>query len=131
MNENLIIQFKNLFDSLVQLNEIAPIERYKVHQFLLYILLNLFIFTLLYIIMSSKLNKNALKMLFIIELLTLLLSLMFLVITNYYYSIDGQIFVLFLLTISALEAAIGLAFIYLYFRLWRTTALKNINKFKV
>jgi NADH:ubiquinone oxidoreductase subunit K len=132
MKNNILAQLQNLGINWVQQGgiELSRLESLKWHQFLLFILLGLFLFTLLFTISSSRLNKNALKMLFIIELLTLILSLMILIITNYYNSIDGQILVLFLLTISALEASIGLAFIYLYFRLWRTTALLKINKFR-
>jgi len=132
MEQNILAQIKIILNRLVQQEdmELSRLENFKCHQTLIFVLMGLFLFTLLFTISSAKLNKNALKMLFIIELLTLVLSLIILVSTNYYNVIDGQILVLFILTISALEASIGLAFIYLYFRLWRTTALLKINKFK-
>jgi len=124
-----IINFYLLkIEKILNLNQNLPLERYSLHQWIIYFLLGLFFFTIIFTISSSKVNKNALKLLFIIELLTLLISLIFLVVTNYYQILDGQIFVLFLLTISALEASIGLAFIYLYFRYWRTTTLNKFNK---
>jgi len=126
-----MMQYLNsIIDLLAEDYAMLTSNRYQNHQLFIFILLGLFLFTLLYTINSNRINKNALKLIFIIELLTLLLSLIFLIITDYYQIIDGQIFVLFLLTISALEAAVGLAFIYLYFRLWRTTTLIKINKMK-
>jgi len=103
--------------------------------FIFFLLVGLFIFTLLFFIFSSSLNKNLLKFLFLIELLSLNFSVIFLY-TDYYYStqglfsINGQLFVLFFLTISALEASIGLAFIYFYFRFWRNININNLNKLK-
>jgi len=46
------------------------------------------------------------------------------------FSPNGQILVLFFLTISALEASIGLAFIYTYFRFWRNINIEQLNKLK-
>ena len=100
-------------------------------------LIGLFFFTFIYFICSENLNKNLLKLLFLIELISLNFSLMILF-TDYFnswdsighFSANGQILVLFLLTISALEASIGLAFIYTYFRFWRNINISHLNQLK-
>jgi NADH:ubiquinone oxidoreductase subunit K len=103
----------------------------------IYILIGVFFFTLFYLIFSTKTNKNLLKLLFIIELLSLNFSV-FILFIDYYnswslfpnFTSNGQLLVLFILTISALEASIGLAFIYVYFRFWRDINISNLNKLK-
>jgi NADH-quinone oxidoreductase subunit K len=106
-------------------------------EIIFFVLVGLFFFPFIYIGFTEPKNKNLLKLLFIIELVSLNFSLIILF-TDYYYSWNtllnctatGQIFVLFLLTISALEASIGLAFIYTYFRFWRNINIQQLNKLK-
>lgn len=102
---------------------------------LIFILFGLLFFTLCFFVLSPSSNKNLLKLLFIIELLSLNFSLIFLFVDfncslHQISVVHGQTFVLFFLTISALEASIGLAFIYNYFRFWRNINIKNLNKLK-
>lgn len=78
-----------------------------------------------------------LKLLFVIELLSLNFCLL-LLFTDFYYgwnniynlNLSGQVFVLFILTISALEASIGLALIYMNYKQTQETNIENLNKFK-
>jgi len=78
-----------------------------------------------------------LKLLFVVELLSLNFCLMILY-TDYFYNwstvsvmnFNGQIFVLFILTISALEASIGLALIYMNYKQIQFTNIENLNRFK-
>ena len=78
-----------------------------------------------------------LKLLFVIELLSLNFCLLILF-TDFYYNwnniynlnVNGQVFVLFILTISALEASIGLALIYMNYKQTQATNIENLNKFK-
>ena len=96
-----------------------------------------FFFLTLFLLIFTKLYKNMLKLLFLIELLSLNFCLLILF-TDYYYgwdniynlNVNGQIFVLFILTISALEASIGLALIYMNYKQTQATNIENLNKFK-
>jgi len=45
-------------------------------------------------------------------------------------NISGEIFVLFILTVAAAEAAIGLAILVVLFRKHRTIDLEELNKLK-
>jgi NADH-quinone oxidoreductase subunit K len=103
---------------------------YYIYRLFFFFFIFLFLFVLVYFIISDDSNKNLLKLFFSVELLTLILSLMLLISAHFHGSIYGQVFFLFVLSISALEAAVGLALLYLYFRTWRTTRLIEINKLK-
>jgi NADH:ubiquinone oxidoreductase subunit K len=106
-------------------------------EYIFFIFVGLFFFSIFYLILSPNLNKNLLKLLFLIELISLNFCIIILF-TDYFYgwnninniTTTGQILVLFILTISALEASIGLALIYTYFKFWRNTNIINLNKFK-
>lgn len=62
-----------------------------------------------------------------IELLLLSSNLNFIVFSLYLDDLNGQIFVLFILTISAMESVIGLAFITAYFRLKGSILFINVK----
>jgi NADH-quinone oxidoreductase subunit K len=46
------------------------------------------------------------------------------------YGVTGQVFVVFVMTVAAAEAAVGLAIIIAIFRHGQTVNLKNINLLK-
>jgi NADH-quinone oxidoreductase subunit K len=98
----------------------------------LYIVIGLlacFVFVYFTICFSPIVN-NILRILFLLEIIILLSSFLFLIIGLHYNDIYGNIVVLYLLTIAAVEAAIGLALIYSYYRLWRTVKLSTLSKIK-
>jgi NADH-quinone oxidoreductase subunit K len=92
----------------------------------------IFMFIFIYGVISFSLvtQNNILKLLFLFELIILIISGMFLIVGDHYLDIYGQIVVLYLLTIAAVEASIGLAIIYVYYRLWSTIKLDKISKIK-
>lgn len=98
--------------------------------FYFFLFLNgVFIF-LYYTIGISYVRNNVLRILFLFEILILICSFMFLIVGHHYNDIYGNIVVLYLLTIAAVEASIGLALIYSYYRLWRTVKIGSFSKIK-
>lgn len=68
-------------------------------------------------LMGILLNrKNIILLLVCIELMLLAVNTNFVVFSHYYHGVAGQIFVFFILTVAAAEAAIGLAIVMLLYR---------------
>ena len=61
-------------------------------------------------------RKNLIIMLMAIELILLAVNLNFVAFSAYLHDLVGQIFAMFVLTVAAGEAAIGLAILVIYFR---------------
>jgi len=61
-------------------------------------------------------RKNLIVLLMSIELILFSANINFVSFSNYYKNITGQIFVFFNLSVSAAEAAVGLAIIVIFFR---------------
>jgi NADH-quinone oxidoreductase subunit K len=61
-------------------------------------------------------RKNLILLLMCIELLLLSANFNFVAFSRYLGNIDGQVFVFFVLTVAAAEAAIGLAILVVLFR---------------
>jgi NADH-quinone oxidoreductase subunit K len=61
-------------------------------------------------------RKNVILMLVCVELLLLSVNTNFVAFSNFHHQITGQIFVFFILTVAAAEAAIGLAIVILLYR---------------
>ena len=61
-------------------------------------------------------RKNVILMLVCVELMLLAVNSNFIVFSHFYNEISGQVFVFFILTVAAAEAAIGLAIVMLLFR---------------
>src|SRR3569623_1023419 len=68
--------------------------------------------------------------LFFFEMLILVISFLFLIITLHYNDIYGHLVVMYLLTIAAVEAAVGLALLYLYYRAFGSIRLQSLSKIK-
>ena len=82
-------------------------------------------------VLGIILNKrNTLIILMCIELLLLSLNLNFIVFSIYFDDIYGQLFALFILTVAAAEAAIGLAIIIVYYRIRVSISMKQISILK-
>jgi NADH-quinone oxidoreductase subunit K len=69
-------------------------------------------------------NKNLILLLIYIELILLAVNTNFIIFSKLWNDINGQIFVLFVLTISAAEIAVALAII---FKLFQTSQTINIT----
>ncbi len=61
-------------------------------------------------------RRNVILLLVCVELMLLAVNTNFIAFSHYYNGIDGQIFVFFILTVAAAEAAIGLAIVMLLYR---------------
>lgn len=61
-------------------------------------------------------RKNVITVLMSIELMLLAVNINFVAFSSYQNNISGQIFTIFILTVAAAEAAIGLAILVVYFR---------------
>ena len=94
-----------------------------------YLLLGAIIFTIG--IVGIFLNrKNLIVILMCIELLLLAVNINLVSFSIFLNDINGQIFTLFILTVAAAEAAIGLAIIVVYYRNSGTIRVEDINKLK-
>jgi NADH-quinone oxidoreductase subunit K len=60
--------------------------------------------------------RNSIKILMSLELILLSIMVNFVAFSHLHQNITGQVFSLFILTVAAAEAAIGLAIILIYFR---------------
>lgn len=61
-------------------------------------------------------RKNIILLLVCVELMLLAVNTNFIAFSHYYNEIGGQVFVFFILTVAAAEAAIGLAIVMLLYR---------------
>jgi NADH-quinone oxidoreductase subunit K len=75
-------------------------------------------------------RKNVIVILMSIELLLLAVNINFIAFGARLGDLTGQIFTLFVLTVAAAEAAIGLAILVVYFRNRGTIAVDDINQMK-
>ena len=75
-------------------------------------------------------RKNIIVLLMSIELMLLAVNINFIAFSRQFGDPDGQIFVFFILTVAAAEAAIGLAILVCFFRNTGTIAVEDINVMK-
>ena len=75
-------------------------------------------------------RKNVIILLMSIELMLLAVNMNFVAFSYYMQDIAGQIFVFFILTVAAAEAAIGLAILVALFRNLRTIDVDDLDKLK-
>ncbi|MDE3060797.1 MAG: NADH-quinone oxidoreductase subunit NuoK [Pseudomonadota bacterium] len=75
-------------------------------------------------------RKNIITILMSIELILLAVNINFVAFSVKLGDITGQIFAMFVLTVAAAEAAIGLAILVIYFRNRGTIAVEDINMMK-
>ena len=94
-----------------------------------YLILGAIIFTIG--IIGIFLNrKNLIVILMSIELLLLAVNINLVSFSIFLNDLNGQIFTLFILTVAAAEAAIGLAIIVLYYRNSGSIRVEDINTLK-
>ena len=75
------------------------------------------------------LRRNAIVIFMCVELMLNAVNLTFVALSRV-YGVAGQVFVVFVMTVAAAEAAVGLAIIIAIFRHKQTVNLENINLLK-
>ena len=75
-------------------------------------------------------RKNVIILLMAIELMLLAVNLNFIAFSHFLGDIAGQVFVFFILTVAAAEAAIGLAILVVVFRNRRTINVSDLDSLK-
>lgn len=75
-------------------------------------------------------RKNVIIILMSIELMLLAVNINFVTFSAYLGDLTGQIFTMFILTVAAAEAAIGLAILVVFFRNKGTIAVEDISTMK-
>ena len=75
-------------------------------------------------------RKNIIVILMSIELILLAVNINLVSFSIYMNDLTGQIFTIFILTVAAAEAAIGLAIIVIYYRNSGTIRVQEIDKLK-
>ena len=75
-------------------------------------------------------RKNVIIILMSIELILLAVNINLVAFSAFLGDLVGQVFALFVLTVAAAEAAIGLAILVVYFRNRGTIAVEDINLMK-
>jgi NADH-quinone oxidoreductase subunit K len=75
-------------------------------------------------------RKNVLVLLMAIELMLLAVNVNFIAFSHFLGNINGQVFVFFVLTVAAAEAAIGLAILVTLFRNRRTINVEDLTAMK-
>ena len=75
-------------------------------------------------------RKNVIIIMMAIELMLLAININFVAFSHFLNDLVGQIFSMFVLTVAAAEAAIGLAIVVVFFRNRGTIAVEDINEMK-
>jgi NADH-quinone oxidoreductase subunit K len=75
-------------------------------------------------------RKNLIVLLMAIELMLLSVNLNFVAFSHYLNDLAGQVFVFFVLTVAAAEAAIGLALLVVLFRNLSTIHVDDLDSLK-
>lgn len=75
-------------------------------------------------------RKNVITILMCIELMLLAVNINLVAFSTHLGDLTGQIFAMFILTVAAAEAAIGLAILVVYFRNRGSIAVQDINVMK-
>ncbi len=75
-------------------------------------------------------RKNVIIILMAIELILLAVNINLVAFSAFLGDMVGQVFAMFVLTVAAAEAAVGLAILVIYFRNRGTIAVDDINQMK-
>ena len=75
-------------------------------------------------------RKNVIIILMAIELILLSVNINLVAFSAFFFFFLGQVFAMFVLTVAAGEAAIGLAILVIYFRGRGTIAVDDVNRMK-
>jgi NADH-quinone oxidoreductase subunit K len=75
-------------------------------------------------------RKNLIVLMMAIELMLLAVNMNFVAFSHYLQDLSGQIFVFFILTVAAAEAAIGLAILIVLFRNLKSIHVDDLGSLK-
>lgn len=75
-------------------------------------------------------RKNVIVILMSVELMLLAVNINLVAFSVHLHDLAGQVFAMFVLTVAAAEAAIGLAILVIYFRNRGSIAVEDINMMK-
>lgn len=75
-------------------------------------------------------RKNVIVILMSIELMLLAVNINFVSFSSYLNDLTGQVFTMFILTVAAAEAAIGLAILVVFFRNRGSIAVEDLSGMK-
>ena len=75
-------------------------------------------------------RKNVIIILMSVELILLAVNINFVAFSTHLGDLAGQVFTMFILTVAAAEAAIGLAILVVFFRNRGTIAVEDVNVMK-
>ena len=75
-------------------------------------------------------RKNIIVVLMAVELVLLAVNINLIAFSSFFGDLTGQVFSLFILTVAAAEAAIGLAILVAYYRNRGSIAIDDINMMK-
>ncbi len=75
-------------------------------------------------------RKNVIIILMSIELMLLAVNINFVTFSVYLKDLTGQIFTIFILTVAAAEAAIGLAILVIFYRKKGSIAIEDVSELK-
>lgn len=75
-------------------------------------------------------RKNVIVILMSIELMLLAVNINFVAFSSFMHDLAGQVFSMFILTVAAAEAAIGLAILVVFFRNRGSIAVEDISTMK-
>lgn len=93
-----------------------------------YLILSAILFTIG--VVGVLIRRNAIIIFMCIELMLNAVNLSFVAISKHLDSLDGQIFVFFVMTVAAAEVAVGLAIIINLFRNKETVNIDEVNIMK-
>ena len=94
-----------------------------------YLILSIIIFCLGFAVLLAH-PRNLLIMLRGVEVMLLGCLLVFICFAKLYHNIDGLVFALVILTLSATKLAVGISLLILYFRHYHSLSLKNLMTLK-
>jgi NADH-quinone oxidoreductase subunit K len=75
-------------------------------------------------------RRNAIVIFMCVELMLNAVNLTFIAFSKYLGNLDGQIFVLFVMTVAAAEAAVGLALMIAFFKNRESIDVEDMNMLK-
>jgi NADH-quinone oxidoreductase subunit K len=75
-------------------------------------------------------RRNVILLLMCVELMLLAVNFNFVILSRYLDDLAGQVFVFFILTVAAAEAAIGLAILVVLFRSRRSVHVEDLDAMK-
>lgn len=75
-------------------------------------------------------RRNIITILLCVELILLSININFVAAAMQLDQLEGQIFAIFILTVAAAEAAIGLAILVVYYRNRNTIAVDSVNQLR-